>query len=91
MRTFLGVPVRVGDADFGILYLTEKRTGGLFTEADVEIAQALAAVAGLAIGNARLVEKTEARDRWRQAGTDMTLDLLSGASRTRCSARWPPA
>ncbi|MGZ4648639.1 MAG: GAF domain-containing protein, partial [Blastococcus sp.] len=27
MRSFLGVPVRVGDAVFGNLYLTEKRTG----------------------------------------------------------------
>jgi signal transduction histidine kinase len=79
MRSFLGVPVRVGEASFGNLYLTEKRTGDQFTQADVEIAQALAAVAGLAIGNARLVEMTEARDRWRQAGTDMTLELLSGA------------
>ncbi len=79
MRSFLGVPVRVGEVSFGNLYLTEKRNGGAFTDADVEIAQALAAVAGLAIGNARLVEMTEARDRWRQAGTDMTLDLLSGA------------
>ena len=31
MRSFLGVPVRVGDAVFGNLYLTEKRTGGPFT------------------------------------------------------------
>ena len=80
MRSFLGVPVRVGDDSFGNLYLTEKRNGDIFTDADVEIAQALAAVAGLAIGNARLVERTEVRDRWRQAGTDMTLDLLSGGS-----------
>ena len=79
MSSFLGVPVRVGEASFGNLYVTEKRTGAAFTSADVEIAQALAAVAGLAIGNARLVEMTEIRDRWRQAGTDMILDLLSGA------------
>ena len=79
MRSFLGVPVRVGDAVFGNLYLTEKQAGGSFTDVDIEIAQALAAVAGLAIGNARLVEQTELRDRWRQAGTDMTTDLLSGA------------
>ena len=79
MRSFLGVPVRVGEATFGNLYLTEKRTGEGFTIADIEIAQALAAVAGLAIRNARLVEQTEARDRWRQAGTDMTTELLSGA------------
>jgi signal transduction histidine kinase len=79
MRSFLAVPVRVGEAMFGNLYLTEKRTGEGFTVADIEIAQALAAVAGLAIRNARLVEQTEVRDRWRQAGTDMTAELLSGA------------
>jgi GAF domain-containing protein len=54
MRSFLGVPVRVRDAVFGNLYLTEKRTGGRFSPADVEVAEALAAVAGLAIENARL-------------------------------------
>jgi GAF domain-containing protein len=35
MHSFLGVPVRVGDAVFGNLYLTEKSTGGPFTPADV--------------------------------------------------------
>lgn len=79
MRSFLGVPVRVRDAVFGHLYLTEKRSGGPFTEADEEIAQALAAVAGLAIDNARLVELTDQRRAWAQAGTDIATALLSGA------------
>ena len=79
MRSFLGVPVRVGDAVFGNLYLTEKRTGGTFTEADVEVAQALAAVAGMAIENARLAERAESRRRWGQAATEMATALLSGA------------
>ena len=79
MRSFLGVPVRVGDAVFGNLYLTEKRTGGPFTPADVEVAQALAAVAGLAIENARLAERAETRRRWGQAATEMATALLSGA------------
>jgi signal transduction histidine kinase len=79
MRSFLGVPVRVGDAVFGNLYLTEKRTGGAFTPADVEVTQALAAVAGLAIENARLAEWEETRRRWAQATTDMATALLSGA------------
>ncbi|MCV2490210.1 GAF domain-containing protein [Geodermatophilus sp. YIM 151500] len=79
MRSFLGVPVRVRDAVFGNLYLTEKRTGGRFTPADVEVAQALAAVAGLAIENARLAERTERRRRWDQAATEMATALLSGA------------
>jgi signal transduction histidine kinase len=79
MRSFLGVPVRVGDSIFGNLYLTEKRTGGPFTPADVEVAQALAAVAGMAIENARLAERAEARRRWGHAATEMATALLSGA------------
>ncbi len=80
MRSFLGVPVRVGEAVFGNLYLTEKRTGGEFTPADVEVAQALAAVAGLAIENARLAGADRApRTGGGQAGTEMTTALLSGS------------
>jgi signal transduction histidine kinase len=79
MRSFLGVPVRVGDAVFGNLYLPEKRGGGPFTAADAEITQGLAAVAGLAIENARLAERAEARRRWGQAATELTTALLSGA------------
>jgi signal transduction histidine kinase len=79
MRSFLGVPVRVGDAVFGNLYLTEKRTGGAFTSGDVEVAQALAAVAGMAIENARLAERAETRRKWGQAATEMATALLSGA------------
>jgi signal transduction histidine kinase len=79
MRSFLGVPVRVRDAVFGNLYLTEKRTGGRFSPADAEVAEALAAVAGLAIENARLAESAAAGHRWGQAATEMATALLSGA------------
>jgi signal transduction histidine kinase len=79
MRSFLGVPVRVGDAVFGNLYLTEKRTGGRFSSADVEVAEALAAVAGLAIENARLVERSAAAHRWGEAAAGLATALLSGA------------
>jgi signal transduction histidine kinase len=79
MRSFLGVPVRVGDSIFGNLYLTEKRTGGPFTDADVEVAQALAVVAGMAIENARLAERAETRRTWGQAATEMATALLAGA------------
>jgi signal transduction histidine kinase len=79
LQSFLGVPVRVGEAVFGNLYLTKKRTGGPFTPADVEVAQALAAVAGLAIKNARLAEWAETRRRWEQAAAEMSTALLSGA------------
>jgi len=79
MRSFLGVPVRVGESVFGNLYLTEKNTGGPFTPADAEVAQALAAVAGMAIENARMAERAETRSRWGQAATEMATALLSGA------------
>jgi signal transduction histidine kinase len=79
MHSFLGVPVRVGESIFGNLYLTEKRSGGPFTSADVEVAQALAAVAGMAISNARLAERADTRRRWAQATTEMATALLSGA------------
>jgi len=78
MRSFLGVPVRVRDSIFGNLYLTEKRTGEPFSEADLEVAQGLAAVAGLAIENARLLEHAEHRRAWSQAGTEIATALLSG-------------
>jgi signal transduction histidine kinase len=58
MRTFLGVPVRIRDEVFGNLYLTEKRAGP-FTDADEELAGALASAAGVAIENARLHERIQ--------------------------------
>jgi signal transduction histidine kinase len=77
--SFLGLPIRVGDAVFGNLYLTQKRSGGIFTAADVELARALAGVAGLAIDNARLVGRAEQRRAWAQAGMDVATALLSGS------------
>src|SRR5205823_3013583 len=76
---FLAVPVRVGGAVFGNLYLTQKRNGEPFTHTDVEVLQALAGVAGLAIGNARLAEFAEEARSWFQAGTEVVTTLLSGA------------
>jgi signal transduction histidine kinase len=79
MRSFLGVPVLVRGAVFGHLYLTERTAGGPFTAADEEAVVALATGAGLAIENARLVERAEHRRAWAQAGTDIATALLSGA------------
>jgi len=56
MKTFLGVPVRVRDAVFGMLYLTEKTGDGEteFSQDDEALVTALARAAGIAIDNARL-------------------------------------
>lgn len=54
MRSFLGVPIRVRHQVFGNLYLTDKRSGNVFTDVDEELVVGLAAAAGVAIENARL-------------------------------------
>jgi signal transduction histidine kinase len=59
MHSFLGVPVRVRDAVFGNLYLCEKRDADEFTEEDERLAVALAAAAGVAVENARLMQRLE--------------------------------
>ncbi len=80
MHSFLGVPLRVRDAVFGNLYLTEKRGGGEFTAADEVVVEALAAAAGIAVQNADLFEQTRLRQRWLEASAEIRSELLSGAS-----------
>ena len=59
MRSFLGVPIRVRDAVFGNLYLCEKQDADEFTEQDEHLAVALASAAGVAVNNARLIQRVE--------------------------------
>ncbi|CCG05485.1 GAF domain-containing sensor histidine kinase [Blastococcus saxobsidens] len=78
-RSSITVPVRVRDAAFGTLSVSRTRAGAEFTAADVAVARSLAAVAGLAIENARLLERAELRRAWSQAGTEIATALLSGS------------
>lgn len=80
MHSFLGVPVKVRDEVFGNLYLTEKIGAQEFTEDDEVVVQALAAAAGIAIENARLYERSQARHRWLEATRDVATDLLAGGT-----------
>ena len=67
MTTFLGVPVRIRDAVYGNLYLTEK-VGADFGQADEAAVVVLAEWAGYAIANARLYRSaTERRDELQRA------------------------
>ncbi|HXL91144.1 MAG TPA: GAF domain-containing protein, partial [Streptosporangiaceae bacterium] len=79
MGSFLGVPVRVRDAVFGNLYLTNKRGAAEFTEDDEAVLVALGAAAGVAIENARLYEAAWRQQRLIAASADVTTRLLSGA------------
>lgn len=76
MRGFLGVPVSVGGEVFGNLYLTEKRGGGDFDADDESLLTTLAVAAGVAIENARLYGEARRRQRWLEAGSEVTRALL---------------
>ena len=53
MKSFLGIPIRIGDRAFGNLYLTNKRDADSFSERDEAIVAMLAAHAAVSIENAR--------------------------------------
>jgi signal transduction histidine kinase len=76
MGAFLGVPLRVRDAVFGNLYLTDKAGG--FTDSDVEIVETMAAAAAVAIDNARLFRTVARREEWASAAQRVTTALLEG-------------
>src|SRR5436190_10397243 len=54
MTRFLGVPIRIREAVYGNLYLTDKDGGGEFDDGDEAAVVVLAEWAGYAIANARL-------------------------------------
>ncbi|WP_244266554.1 GAF domain-containing sensor histidine kinase [Pseudarthrobacter chlorophenolicus] len=81
MTSVLGVPIKVRGQMFGNLYLTEKIDGGDFTVEDENLAAALAAAAGVAIQNALLLEDSNSRRRWLEAGMEAT-DRLQAQPRS---------
>ncbi len=54
MHSFLGVPIHIGEEVFGNLYLCEKEGASEFSEEDERLVASVAAVAAVAIENARL-------------------------------------
>jgi signal transduction histidine kinase len=68
MTTFLGVPIRIREAVYGNLYLTDKGGGEEFDAVDEAAVVVLAEWAGHAIANARLYRSaTERRDELQRA------------------------
>jgi signal transduction histidine kinase len=82
MRTFLGVPVRARGEVFGRLYLTEKAGGQEFTVDDETVLLALAGAAGIAIDNAHQYERARRRQRWLEATSQVTGELLADGDTT---------
>src|SRR5688500_11325680 len=67
MRTFLGVPLVVGERVLGRLYVTEKRSG-LFTQEDETLAMGFAAAAAVALQSARQAAQLVRSERLRATG-----------------------
>ena len=59
MTSFLGVPIKVRDEVYGILYLTDKIGWSEFTADDEALVGALALGAGIAIENTRLHQRVQ--------------------------------
>ncbi|MEX2548124.1 MAG: GAF domain-containing sensor histidine kinase [Chloroflexota bacterium] len=59
MHSFLGVPVLSKGRSIGNLYLTNKLTARMFSEADLRLVEMFALHAGIAIENARLHEEVQ--------------------------------
>ncbi|MHC3471276.1 sensor histidine kinase [Streptomyces sp. 7R007] len=78
MHSFLGLPIRVQGEIFGNLYLTEKQGGRPFDDDDLDMVRVLATEAGIAIGNARLYEAAQQRERWIDGSVAVTTALLAG-------------
>jgi signal transduction histidine kinase len=76
MDSFLGVPIRVRDEVFGILYLSESARDE-FSAEDEELAKALAANAAIAVENARFYESAQTRGEWLQAVAAITRQVLA--------------
>lgn len=79
MTSFLGVPIRLRQAIFGNLYLTDKTAGEVFTDIDEELVLGLAAAAGVAIENARLFAVIRRREMALSAMHQLANALLAGA------------
>ena len=83
MRTFLGAPIRVRERVYGNLYVTDKRGGGPFTEADEQLALLVAAAAGAAIDNAIMYGATRQRERSLDALREISGEILGGSEGPR--------
>ena len=76
MHTFVGAPIRLRGESVGTFYFTEKMNGEPFTDEDLRRLVAFASVAGIAIENARLFERSKRREEWLRASNEVTTSLL---------------
>ncbi len=79
MHTFVGAPIRLRGESVGTFYFTEKMNGEPFTDEDLRRLVAFASVAGIAVENSRLFERSQRREEWLRASTEVATAILSGS------------
>src|SRR5574341_36754 len=60
-RSYLGVPVKVGERVIGVMGLRDYQHENAFTRSDQRLLETIAAQAGVALANARLYERSQAQ------------------------------
>ena len=74
-RSYLGVPIVVGDRAIGVLSVQSKNLEGRFTESDERLLATIAAAVGSAISNARLYQETVRRGDETAALVDVSREI----------------
>lgn len=83
VKTILAVPFMVGDKPLGALGLFGKSLGKKFSREDLEITQAIASQAAVAIQNAFLFQETEERLRVQRELNRVAISITSGLDLSR--------
>lgn len=80
MKSFLGIPISLGDKIIGRLFFADKLEGGGFTGEDEKIASTIANTAALAINNARLLNEIRSKKDDLEILNKLSLTLSSSLS-----------
>jgi phosphoserine phosphatase RsbU/P len=98
LRSILCVPLKVKDEIKGVVYADNRFEAGIFTQADLELLTTIAAIAAIAIENARLYQMAIEKgrlDREMQMAREMQTSFLPSevpqVPGWQFSARWDPA
>ncbi|MDF1799358.1 MAG: sigma 54-interacting transcriptional regulator [Planctomycetota bacterium] len=81
LRSVLCLPIQSAGVVEGVLYVDNRLRSGVFTEEDLDLAEHFAALASVAIKNARLVEELRVKNEHLQVSAEQIKRLNSGLGR----------
>jgi sigma-B regulation protein RsbU (phosphoserine phosphatase) len=98
LRSILCVPLKVKEKVTGVIYVDNRLQAGIFTQADLELLNAIASSAAIAIENARLYQVAVEKGRMerelqmaRKVQTSLLPASIPQAPGWEFAARWKPA